>query len=404
LHASDREKRNRSKSVCLAVWLLLATVALLLAPPGVPEAQVAVTRVFIEYFSGLPGGSDWEKTSSLAEGVDKEIVTDSVKEIKIGSDVYMYMCVGWINGYGDVPIKGETNRVTFKPTKAGSLTWVYKRAYKVSVDVDPFEQEIYEWGGYEPSLLVRSSVHSDGTEGNGPSYFPSISSDGHFVAFGSESDASNLVANDTWEKHDVFVRDLQKSLTERISVNSQGTRANESSNHPSISSDGRFVAFSSLAHDLIYSDNNGVWDIYIHYRGHESPSQLWSDSDWVSISTGSNYTLAIKQDGGLWAWGYNGEGQLALGDITDRIAPDQVQPGTRWTSVTTGTEHTLAIKTDGTLWAWGDNAYGQIVDLTTTTVLEPKEIMNRGNRRETIFLTDKDRRVFLAEVATEGAA
>ena len=55
LHASDREKRDRSKSVCKSVWLLLITVSLLLTAPGVPEAQI--THVFIEYFSVLPAGS-----------------------------------------------------------------------------------------------------------------------------------------------------------------------------------------------------------------------------------------------------------------------------------------------------------------------------------------------------------
>ena len=71
----------------------------------------------------------------------------------------------------------------------------------------------------------------------------------------------------------------------------------------------------------------------------------------------------MKADGTLWAWGYNGYGQLGDGTTSQQNSP--VQVGTGFASVAAGDCHTLAVKTDGTLWAWGVNAYGQLGDGTT---------------------------------------
>ena len=95
----------------------------------------------------------------------------------------------------------------------------------------------------------RVSVSSTGTQGNDFSYSPSISADGRFVAF--ESTASNLVGNDTNNVSDVFVYDRSTHKTERVSVNSAGTQVNRGSYYPSISAHGRFVAFISMARNLV---------------------------------------------------------------------------------------------------------------------------------------------------------
>ena len=96
--------------------------------------------------------------------------------------------------------------------------------------------------------VVRVSVDSDEAEANNDSTDPSISADGRFVAF--ESYASNLVAGDTNGKHDVFVRDLTATTTVRVSVNSLGVQGNFGSFNPSISADGRYVGFESAATNL----------------------------------------------------------------------------------------------------------------------------------------------------------
>ena len=89
-------------------------------------------------------------------------------------------------------------------------------------------------------------------------------------------------------------------------------------------------------------------------------TQVGSDSDWASVAAGDYHTLAIKTDGSLWAWGYNGNGQLGLGDAITRVVPTRVGADSDWAAVDAGAYHSVGIKADGTLLTWGYNAYGQL--------------------------------------------
>lgn len=93
---------------------------------------------------------------------------------------------------------------------------------------------------------------------------PSISSDGRFVAF--ESAVADFVDDDSNEDVDVFVRDRQLGVTERVSVGVRAEQANAASIEPAISADGRFVAFTSFANNLIPGDTNGATDVFIRDR------------------------------------------------------------------------------------------------------------------------------------------
>ena len=81
---------------------------------------------------------------------------------------------------------------------------------------------------------------------------------------------------------------------------------------------------------------------------------------WQSIAVGYEHSLAVKNDGTLWAWGNNWVGQLGDGTITDKTIPTQIGTANNWLKVSAGFYASYAIKTDGTLWAWGQNAYGQL--------------------------------------------
>jgi Tol biopolymer transport system component len=98
---------------------------------------------------------------------------------------------------------------------------------------------------------------SGGSYGNGG---PTISAGGRYVAF--TSDASNLVPGDTNETTDVFVRDRQAGVTRRVSVGAAG-QANGPSAAPAISADGRYVAFASDASNLVPGDTNGTTDVFV---------------------------------------------------------------------------------------------------------------------------------------------
>ncbi|MDP9226624.1 MAG: hypothetical protein M3P18_22850 [Actinomycetota bacterium] len=109
----------------------------------------------------------------------------------------------------------------------------------------------------------RVSVSSAGRQGNdsSDSSGQAISGQGRYVAF--HSVASNLVVGDTNGSGDVFIRDRLAGVTRRVSVGPGGRQANEGSDTPAISADGRFVAFSSFASNLVAGDTNGAGDIFV---------------------------------------------------------------------------------------------------------------------------------------------
>jgi Tol biopolymer transport system component len=109
---------------------------------------------------------------------------------------------------------------------------------------------------------TRVSVNSAGAEGNDDSFFPSISANGRFVAFASL--ASNLVPGDRNHRGDIFVRDRKRGKTTRVSINSAGAEANDGSIWlPAISDNGRFVAFFSRSTNLVPNDHNGLADFFV---------------------------------------------------------------------------------------------------------------------------------------------
>lgn len=91
-----------------------------------------------------------------------------------------------------------------------------------------------------------------------------------------------------------------------------------------------------------------------------SPVILNSDTDWVAIAAGGEYVLALKNNGTLWAWGYNFNGQLGNNSTTTITAPTQIGTDTTWMSISTGNQHSVALKKDSTLWTWGNNQHGQL--------------------------------------------
>ncbi|MBM4165070.1 MAG: tandem-95 repeat protein, partial [Lentisphaerae bacterium] len=95
----------------------------------------------------------------------------------------------------------------------------------------------------------------------------------------------------------------------------------------------------------------------------------------TAIAAGGNHNVALKDDGTLWAWGFNMYGQLGDGTNINRRTPVQVSVLTNGvTAIAAGNTHTLALKADGSLWAWGDNAWYQLGDGSTTTRRTPVQV------------------------------
>jgi alpha-tubulin suppressor-like RCC1 family protein len=110
-----------------------------------------------------------------------------------------------------------------------------------------------------------------------------------------------------------------------------------------------------------------------------APIQIGSATNWVSVSAGLDFSLAVSSDGKLWAWGRNNFGQLGDGTNTNQAVPVQIGSATNWVSVSAGTAHTLGLKNDGTLWAWGYNFYGQLGDGANTDQPVPTQIGSATN-------------------------
>jgi hypothetical protein len=144
-------------------------------------------------------------------------------------------------------------------------------------------------------ITERASVASAGTQADDESFSPALSSDGRLVAF--RSDATNLVLNDTNNRSDIFVHDRLSGMTERVSVASDGTQANGDSISPAISSDGRYVAFSSEASNLVAGDTNDKADIFVHDRLDDTTELIVGPAEFDTGSGIIIVTPSISPDG-----------------------------------------------------------------------------------------------------------
>ena len=112
---------------------------------------------------------------------------------------------------------------------------------------------------------TRVSISTNGEQANGPSNIPAISGNGRYVAF--QSEAANLVPADTNGVSDIFVHDRLTGETKRVSVGINGEQANGASSNVTIAYDGRYLAYQTMASNLVRSDDNGTWDVYIYDNG-----------------------------------------------------------------------------------------------------------------------------------------
>jgi hypothetical protein len=106
------------------------------------------------------------------------------------------------------------------------------------------------------------------------------------------------------------------------------------------------------------------------------PIQVGNSTNWMAASAGFYHTLGLHSDGTLWTWGGNNVGQLGLGDTTDRNVPTQVGSTTNWVGVSAGRTHTLGLHSDGTLWAWGENDSGRLGLGDTTDRWSPNQVIS----------------------------
>lgn len=175
---------------------------------------------------------------------------------------------------------------------------------------------------------TRVSVDSAGAQGSSISYEPSISADGRYVSFTSY--ASNLVPGDISEARDIFVHDRQTGATTRVSVDSAGQQNDGDAFEPSISADGRYVAFTAFTSNLVPGERN--WDIFVHDRQtgvttrisvNSAGRQGDRSSHGASISGDGRYVAFTSEARNLVPDDWNGRSDVFVHDrqtaITTRV-------------------------------------------------------------------------------------
>ncbi|MDZ4761724.1 MAG: Ig-like domain-containing protein [Alphaproteobacteria bacterium] len=165
----------------------------------------------------------------------------------------------------------------------------------------------------QTGAITRVSTDAAGAQGNNASFEPAISADGRYVTF--YSSASNLVAGDTNGQPDIFRKDLQTGAITRVSTDASGAQGNTSSFDPGISSDGRYVTFSSNASNLVAGDTNNTTDIY---RKDLQTGAIVRVSSDASGAQGNNTSSgsAISSDGRYVTF-YSSASNLVAGDTNN---------------------------------------------------------------------------------------
>jgi len=150
------------------------------------------------------------------------------------------------------------------------------------------------------SVPNQDDQGSLGAQANDHTFSGAMSADGSSVAF--DSSASNLVVGDNNGSQDIFVYDLGTDITTRVSVDSDGNEGGSFSSFPSLSADGRFVAFESFATNLVLDDTNGTADIFVHDRqsGTTTRVSIPNSADQAVLgdeANGSSQSAAMSADG-----------------------------------------------------------------------------------------------------------
>jgi Tol biopolymer transport system component len=238
-------------------------------------------------------------------------------------------------------VSGDTNTssdIFVRDIQAGTTTLVSSSTNGILGDRDSFDPQLSADGRFVafesyatnlvagdtndlPDIFVRDrllgtttrvSLGLLGAEGNGECHDASITADGRYVAFASGS--SNLVQNDSNSMRDIFVHDRQTGTTVRASVDSNGGEGNDNSFRPAISADGSCVAFFSAVHTLVASDTNDVEDVFVHQMQSGATERVSVDSLGTEAEPDRSENPALSADGRFVAFESRAD-NLVRGDL-----------------------------------------------------------------------------------------
>jgi hypothetical protein len=224
-------------------------------------------------------------------------------------------------------------------------------------------------------VTTRVSTASDGAESNDYAEWPSVSDDGRYVAFAAW--ASNLVADDTNDASDVFVKDLLSGVVTRVSAGASDTQGDGLSYGAALSGDGQYVTFVSEATNLVDDDTNGTTDVFVRNMVSGVVTRVSTDAKDAEV-TGDSLKPAISSNGRYVAF-TSGASNLVDGDSNgmDDIFVKDLATGavTRVNTASSGAEandatyETSAVSDDGRYVAFASSA-SNLVDGDTNGVID----------------------------------
>lgn len=329
--------------------VVLAAVLVLPSGSGLAQATVATTLVSMNASGSGPGNGDSFVAAVSSNGRFVAFMSDAsdlvaddtngthdvfVRDVRRGITTLVSR-----NHAGTA--SGNGSSLSFSPPPVMSANGRYvafasSASDLVTDDTNGFRDVFVRDLKTNTTTLV--SRNSSGTaSGNGESNAPSISANGRFVAF--QSYASDLVPGDTNGAPDIFVRDLKAGVTTLVSVNSSGTASgSSSSDFGTISADGRVVAFTSNAGDLVPNDTNNTQDVFVRDL-RVGTTVLVSASSGGTASGGS-----ISLSGAIDAMGRS----VAFFSGASDIVPDGAGGGVFRRDLRTGVTTRANVTTDGT--------------------------------------------------------
>jgi putative cell wall-binding protein/Tol biopolymer transport system component len=348
LHADIVLGGRKARARCRLRLLLAAALALTAVAPSAALAALpsAAARVSLSARGAQLSSPSWGGSLSRYGARVAFVTADPGVGAGASSglnDVYVRDAAGVVHRASTAADGGAADGVSANPVlSADGRTVVFQSLADdlVAADAngcsDVFVRDV------DAGVTRRVSVSAGGGDADAASYAPSVSGDGRYVAFASA--ASDLVGDSTGTHVQVYVRDLVANETTRASVAAGGGETDGDASYPVISADGRYVAYESTASDVVPGVTGGPWRAYVYDRSsrHTTCASVGTGG---AVSDGDAHELSLSADGRFLAF-TSAADDLVPGDtngLGDVFVRDVVAGTTTRASVSsTGIEGDLA--------------------------------------------------------------